>query len=155
MTERSLTPGEIDLGRSVFGDAIDYSQVRMIRRKWWPLQPKNTIMTPSGNLHFHPQGNTWSDDFSKESMPLQGFFIHEMTHVWQAQKRGRFYLMMMRHPFCRYDYAIRAGWPLERYGLEQQAEIVSHAFMMRHGIGVPGVPARTQLETILPREWRA
>jgi len=155
MSERPLTAGETDLARSVFGGAIDYSQVRMIRRKWWPLQPKNYVMTPSGNLHFHPTGNAWSDDFSKESIALQGLFIHEMTHVWQAQKKGRFYLVLMRHPFCRYDYSVRAGWPLQRYGLEQQAEIVSHAFMMRHGIGVPGVPARTQLETILPREWRA
>ena len=155
MDERTLTPGEISLARSVFGDAIDYSPVRMIRRKWWPLQPKNYIMAPCGSLHFHPRGNAWSDDFSKEGIPHQGLFIHEMTHVWQAQKRGRFYLVMMRHPFCRYDYATRAGWPLERYGLEQQAEIASHAFMMRHGIGVPGVPSRTQLETILPREWRA
>ena len=150
MDERALTAGEIDLARSVFGDAIDYSQVRMIRRKWWPLQPRNTIMAPSGSLHFHPQGNAWSDDFSKEPIPLQGLFIHEMTHVWQAQRRGRFYLVLMRHPFCRYDYAVRAGWPLERYGLEQQAEIVSHAFLMRRGMGVPGVPARAQLETILP-----
>jgi len=150
MDERALTGGEIDLARSVFSEAIDYSQVRMIRRKWWPLQPRNTIMAPSGNLHFHPKGNEWSDDFSKEPIPLQGLFIHEMTHVWQAQRRGRFYLVLMRHPFCRYDYAVRAGWPLERYGLEQQAEIVSHAFLMRRGMGVPGVPARAQLETILP-----
>ena len=150
MDERPLTAGEIDLARSVFSEAIDYSQVRMIRRKWWPLQPRNTIMAPSGNLHFHPKGNEWSDDFSKEPIPLQGLFIHEMTHVWQAQRRGRFYLVLMRHPFCRYDYAVRAGWPLERYGLEQQAEIVSHAFLMRRGMGVPGVPARAQLETILP-----
>ena len=150
MDKRPLTGGEIDLARSVFGHAIDYSRVRMIRRKWWPLQPRNTIMAPSGNLHFHPKGNEWSDDFSKEPIPLQGLFIHEMTHVWQAQRRGRFYLVLMRHPFCRYDYAVRAGWPLERYGLEQQAEIVSHAFMMRHGRGVPGVPPRSQLETILP-----
>jgi hypothetical protein len=150
MNERALTSGEIELARSMFGEAIDYGRVRMIRRTWWPLQPRNTIMAPSGNLHFHPQGGTWSDDFSNESIALQGLFIHEMTHVWQAQKRGKFYLMLMRHPFCRYDYAIRAGWPLERYGLEQQAEIVSHAFMMRHGMGVPGVPPRAQLETILP-----
>jgi len=150
MESRALTEGEIAMSRTVFGDAIDYSQVRMIRRKWWPLQPRNTIMAPSGNLHFHPKGNEWSDDFSKEPIPLQGLFIHEMTHVWQAQRRGRFYLVLMRHPFCRYDYAVRAGWPLERYGLEQQAEIVSHAFLMRRGMGVPGVPARAQLETILP-----
>ena len=90
MNERALTSGEIDLARSVFGDAIDYARVRMIRRKWWPLQPRNAIMAPSGNLHFHPQGTTWSDDFSKETIALQGFFIHEMSLVWQAQKRGIF-----------------------------------------------------------------
>ena len=150
MNERPLTAGETELARSVFGDAIEYSKVRMVRRKWWPFQPRNIVMTPSGNLHFHPHGNAWSDDFSKEPIALQGLFIHEMTHVWQAQQRGKFYLILMRHPFCRYDYAIRAGWPLERYGLEQQAEIVSHAFLMRHGRGVPGVPPRSQLETILP-----
>ena len=150
MVERPLTAGEIALVRSVFGDAIDCSRVRMIKRKWWPFQPRETVMTPSGNMHFNPAGTAWSDDFSKERIPLQGLFIHEMTHVWQAQKKGRFYLPLMRHPFCRYDYAVRAGWPLERYGLEQQAEIVSHAFMLRHGVGVAGVPPRVQLETILP-----
>ena len=86
----------------------------------------------------------------KSESRCRDFFIHEITHVWQAQKKGRFYLPLMRHPFCRYDYAVRAGWPLERYGLEQQAEIVSHAFMLRHGVGVAGVPPRVQLETILP-----
>ena len=150
MVERPLTAGEIVLVQSVFGDAIDCSRVHMIRRKWWPFQPRETVMTPCGNMHFNPAGTAWSDDFSKERIPLQGLFIHEMTHVWQAQKRGKFYLVLMRHPFCRYDYAIRAGWPLSRYGLEQQAEIVSHAFLMRRGMGVPGVPARAQLETILP-----
>ena len=154
MQSRTLTPGEIEMARSIFGSAIDYGRVRLVKRKWWPLQPRNFIMTPCGDLHFHPDGSAWSDDFSKEPIGVQGLFIHEMTHVWQTQKRGRFYLPLMRHPFCRYDYAVRAGWPLERYGLEQQAEIVSHTFLMRRGVGVPGVAPRAQLETILPREWR-
>jgi hypothetical protein len=154
MTDRSLMPGEIELSASMFGHAIDYSRVRLIKRKWWPFQPRNFIMTPCGNLHFDPKGSAWSNDFSTESIGIQGLFIHEMTHVWQTQKKGRFYLPLMRHPFCRYDYAVRAGWPLERYGLEQQAEIVSHAFLMRHGKGISGVPPRAQLETILPSEWR-
>ena len=49
-----------------------------------------------------------------------------MTHVWQAQTSGRFYLPLMRHPFCRYGYRLKPGKPFERYGLEQQAEIVAH-----------------------------
>ena len=34
-----------------------------------------------------------------------------MTHVWQAQTRGRFYLVLMRHPFCRYTYQLEEGRP--------------------------------------------
>lgn len=145
MVERPLTPGEIELGRSVFGDAIDYSKVRMIKRKWWPLQPKNTIMTPSGSLHFHPHGSTWSDDFSREPISYQGFFIHEMTHVWQAQRGGPLYLPLMRHPFCRYSYAIKPGKPFRRYGLEQQAEIVRHRFLADRGVPVHPQPPRELL----------
>ena len=51
---RPLTPGEIALARSMFGDAIDYGRVRLVRRKWWPFQPKGIVMAPTGNIHFHP-----------------------------------------------------------------------------------------------------
>lgn len=61
------------------------------------------------------------------------------THVWQTQTRGDWYLLLHRHPWCRYDYSLRPGWRLERYGIEQQAEIVRHAFLLRNGIGVAGV----------------
>jgi hypothetical protein len=131
--ERPLTDAEIALARSVFGNAIDYGRVRMVRRKWWPFQPKRTVMAPTGNIHFHPDSPLWSEDFAKERLSLQGLFIHEMTHVWQAQARGRFYLPMMRHPFCRYGYRLVEGRPFERYGLEQQAEMVRHCFLAGQG----------------------
>ena len=91
---RPLTPGEVELARSIFGDAIDYDQVRLIRRRWWPFQPKGIVMAPTGNIHFHPASDKWSDDFSREPLSAQGLFVHEMTHVWQAQTRGRFYLLL-------------------------------------------------------------
>ena len=126
---RPLTSGETELARSVFGDAIDYGRVSLVRRKWWPFQPRGIVMAPSGNIHFHPRSRLWSEDFSKESLSLQGLFIHEMTHVWQAQTRGRWYLPLMRHPFCRYSYNLVEGRPFARYGLEQQAEMVRHRFV--------------------------
>jgi hypothetical protein len=138
--QRHLTPGEIDLARSVFGDAIDYARVRIVRGKWWPFQPRGVVMAPTGNIHFHPDSKIWSDDFSKERMSLQGLFVHEMTHVWQAQTRGRFYLPLMRHPFCRYGYDLVEGRPFDRYGLEQQAEIVRHAFLAKRGLQVAAAP---------------
>ncbi|HEX2804141.1 MAG TPA: vgr related protein [Sphingomicrobium sp.] len=137
---RSLTDGEIDLARSIFGDAVDYGRVRIIRRKWWPFHPRNAAMAPRGNIHFHPAGDGWSEDFSKEPLSMQGFFIHEMTHVWQSQARGRFYLPLMRHPFCLYRYELVPGRPFDRYGLEQQAEIVRHVFLAERGAKVTAPP---------------
>ena len=147
---RPLTTGEIALARSVFGDGIDYSKVRLVKRKWWLFQPKNAAMAPTGNIHFHPHGDLWSEDFAAEPLSRQGLFIHEMTHVWQTQQMGAWYLVLMRHPFCRYDYSIRPGWRLQRYGLEQQAEIVKHAFQLRQGARVRGAFPREVYESILP-----
>jgi hypothetical protein len=140
MTSRSLTPGEIDLARSIFGEAIDYSQVRLIKGKWWPLQPRNAAMAPNGNIYFHPVAGGWSEDFARETLSRQGYFIHEMTHVWQAQRGGRLFLPLMRHPFCRYRYRLTPGKPFGRYGLEQQAEIVRHRFLADRGVATEPTP---------------
>ena len=136
MRSRPLTPGEIALARSIFADAIDYSKVRLVKGKWWPFQPRNAAMAPNGNIYFHPHAGGWSEDFANEPLFRQGFFIHEMTHVWQAQKGGRLFLPLMRHPFCRYRYSLTAGKPFRRYGLEQQAEIVRHRFLADRGAAV-------------------
>ena len=96
-------------------------------------------MAPMGHLHFHPRSASYCDDFSTAPLGLQGHFIHEMTHVWQTQRKGRWHLVL-RRPFSRrYDYSLKPGWELERYGIEQQAEIVRHAFLLRHGVKLPGV----------------
>jgi hypothetical protein len=142
---RFLTPGEIELARTIFGDAIDYSKVRLFQGKWWPFQPRNAAMAPMGNIWFHPVAGGWSEDFSKEPLSRQGFFIHELTHVWQLQKRGRFYLVLMRHPFCRYSYRLTPGKKFAAYGLEQQAEIVRHRFLADRGIPDKQVPPRDLL----------
>lgn len=146
--ERGLTDSEIALARSVFGAAIDYAQVRIVRRKWFPFQPRKVVMAPRGRIHFHPGGDAYCDCFASSPIDWQGLLIHELAHVWQHQQGIN--LVLRRHPFCRYDYAIRPGWTLERYGLEQQAEIVRHSFLLRHGVTVPGAPPLATLETILP-----
>ena len=145
LTDRPLTPGEISLARSIFADAIGYERVRLIHRPWWPLQPKSTVMAPTGNIHFHPKGATWSDDFAADTLAAQGLFIHELTHVWQAQTKGRYWLPLMRHPFCRYSYTLDPGRRFDRYGIEQQAEIVRHVFLTERGVLLPQRPPRALL----------
>lgn len=145
-----MTQGEVDLAASVFGDAIDYAPVRIRRRKFFPLHPRGVTMAPMGHLHFHPGAAHYCDDFAAATLERQAHFIHEMVHVWQTQSHGRWYLVTRRHPWCRYDYAIRPGWLLEDYGIEQQAEIVRHAFLVGNGGRVAGAPPLDVYAAILP-----
>jgi hypothetical protein len=149
---RTLTEGEITLARSVFGDAIDYTRVTIRRRKFFPFHPRKVTMAPRGHLHFHPDASHYCDDFAEAPLAHQAHFIHEMTHVWQTQTRGDWYLLFNRHPWCRYDYALKPGWTLAQYGIEQQAEIVRHVFLLRRGAAVTGAPPLAVYETILPFE---
>lgn len=147
MTERALTLAERDLAQSVFRDAINYDIVKIRNRKWWWFQPKRVTMAPRGHIHFHPKSGLFCDDFCNAHILDQGIFIHEMTHVWQHQ-RGVI-LPLARHPFCRYSYSIKPGWRIERYGIEQQAEIVRHYFMLKQGYALAGAPPIEVYESLL------
>lgn len=137
-TSRSLTSGEIALARGVFGDAIDYSQVRVTAGKFLPFQPRGTAMAPEGNLYMY---GCYSDDFSQMPLSQQGHFIHEMTHVWQFQNRilhpvAAAIELNLRHAFnykASYDYKLSAGRDLLEYNMEQQASIVQDHFLRSRG----------------------
>ena len=122
----------------MFGEAIEYDKVRLKLSKWWP---------------FHPRGarwRRWPDPFPPRRRRLVGRFLTSRCAarpssstndpVWQAQKGGRFYLPLMRHPFCRYRYRLRPGKPFDRYGLEQQAELVANRFLASRGVAVAEAP---------------
>ena len=147
--ERPLTGGEIALVRTVFGLAIDCSKVRLKRRRWFPFQPVDTLMAPWGHVHFHPRSPHYCDDFGEAALPAQGLFLHEMTHVWQTQTRGWWYLPLVRTFSRRYDYSLKPGWTLEQYGIEQQAEIVRHAFLLRKGWKLPGAADAAAYERLV------
>lgn len=148
--QRRLTPGETALVRAVFGRAIDPAPVRLVRRRFFPFQPRATVMAPMGHIHFHPAGPHWSDDFAQAPLSAQALFVHEMVHVWQAQQKGRWWLPLMRHPFCRYEYRFVPGKPFAAYGIEQQAELVAHAFLAERGAPHPAAPPLADLKAVLP-----
>ena len=145
--QRPLTPGEIALARSLYGDAIDYSPVRIVLGKWAFFQPRTVVMTPLGRIHYHPKGGLYREDLAAAPLGDQALFIHELCHVWQHQ-RGVF-LPLKRHPFCRYDYAFKPGRCFQAYGLEQQAELCRHAFLLRRGTKVPGAAPVGGVEGVL------
>ena len=148
MTKRALTQAEVALAKSVFGDAIAYDRVTINERKWWWFQPRRVTMAPNGHLWFHPKSGLYCDDFCGQDLSSQGLFIHEMVHVWQHQQG--IFLPLARHPFCRYGYMLKPEWPLKRYGIEQQAEIVRHYFMLKQGVSIVGMPEMEAYESLLP-----
>ncbi|QPD00410.1 vgr related protein [Qipengyuania soli] len=147
--ERCLTGGEVALGAEIFGSAIDFDRVTIRRRKFFPFQPRKVTMAPRGHLHFHPHGENYCDDFAHADIFRQAHFIHELTHVWQVQTKGKWYLLTHRMPWARYDYSLKPGWGLEKYGIEQQAEIVRHAFLLRKGVKLAGVSDKTAYEILV------
>lgn len=106
-------------------------------------------MAPRGHLHFHPLAENYVDDFAKASLHLQGHFIHEMVHVWQTQTLGKWWLVINRLPWEKYHYSLKPGWKLEQYGIEQQAEIVRHAFLLRRGARIPGVEGKSAYDLLV------
>jgi len=148
-TVRPLTAGERALVGSLFGPAIDPNPVRIHRAKWWMWQPAWVTMAPDGHIWFHPNGTSWCEDFSCAGPTLQGHFVHEMVHVWQHQ--CGIDLRLRRPPFARYRYLpLRPGKAFERYGLEQQAEIVREAWLVREGWQLPDRPPLADYAALIP-----
>jgi type VI secretion system secreted protein VgrG len=124
---RPLTPGEIAMARSVFGDEIDYARVRVHRGGCSLVvlggQPGATA--PDGNIYFSP--GSYHEDFSLEDVGLRIFFIHEMTHVWQHQQGRNLpleYLVTLWKLRGDYNAAYEMpslDCPFENSNLEQQA----------------------------------
>lgn len=87
-----MTPPEVALAHSIFGDAIDYAAVSIRRRRFMPFQPRSVTMAPMGHIHFYPLATHYCDDFAAALLHAQGHILHEMTHVWQTQTHGRWHL---------------------------------------------------------------
>lgn len=88
-------------------------------------------MTPNGEIYVD---GIYSADYSGEPGPRQGFFIHEMTHVWQYQI-GVLSLGVIGSAIMEfigrvgdytsaYPYVLDTSKDLTDYNLEQQAAIV-------------------------------
>ena len=132
----------------MFGDAINPDPVRIVVGKWAFFQPRQVVMAPRGRIHFHPRGDLYRDDFADAPLGEQGLFVHEMVHVWQHQQGLN--LPLRRHPFCRYGYSFVPGRPFRRYGIEQQAELVRHAFLLANGAAVAGAPGLATYLGVVP-----
>ena len=88
--QRGLTAGEILLARAAFADKIDYGRVKLTDGPG--MEPLAVIAFAKGNPAITVESivyfqQYYCPDFSATGAN-QASFIHEMTHVWQYQKRG-------------------------------------------------------------------
>lgn len=126
---RLLTVGEIALCKTLYGYGIQYHRVWVHRQSYLPfnIQPIDIAMSPNGEMWFREE--TYSPDFSLDTLPKKHLFMHEMAHVWQAQKGMFVRARGLFSRFADYTYSLhKAG--LLHYGLEQQASIVSDYWLL-------------------------
>ncbi|MDP2204875.1 MAG: DUF4157 domain-containing protein [Alphaproteobacteria bacterium] len=139
MRHRQLTDGEIALAKTVFGEAVDYSRVRLYAQRILPpgLQKKHQAVAVGNRISF-PR-SAYSADFSQESdAQKQSVFIHELVHVWQHQNRvlstpREAARETLKHKFNyaqSYPYRLDPARDLTSYGFEQQAAMIQDYFLL-------------------------
>lgn len=138
---RALTRGEIELGQSVFGDEIAWSKVRVVQAPALGFG----AMVPVGRTIVFSKLRA-SRDFTKAPLWDQGWFVHELAHVWQAA-RGVVLAGAKIGALGKAAYAYKPAAPrLSAYNIERQAEIARHLFLARLGSPATGAPSREWLE---------
>lgn len=151
---RALTEGEIALGRILFGDEIAWDRVRIAQA------PKLGFgaMAPIGGLILF---SNWRapEDFSAAGVHEQGWFVHELAHIWQSA-HGMFLPLLKLKALGKraYKYEPKAA-ALAEYNIERQAEIARHLWLARVDAAEPGAPSRAWLEDVwasrFTGRWRA
>jgi hypothetical protein len=132
---RRLTPAERGLAGAQFGPALDPGRVRLLAVPLW-----RRAFVPNGRLIVWPASEALAD-FGADETPLavQATFVHELTHVWQAQRGTFLPLAKLRagDSAASYAYDLAAGPPFDRLNIEQQAMVVEHAFLVSRGVPAP------------------
>lgn len=120
LASRDLSEVELEIAEVIFGDSLDYSQVRVKEGgllTWiYPgVTLCNTIAFPVGSYDEH-------------DLHDQALFLHELTHVWQCQNHGLSYI-----PRALYEEIFTDAYVVyfdekksfADYDVEEQGEIVA------------------------------
>ena len=99
---------------------------------------------------------TVRDDFADPDTPLcvQAVFVHELTHIWQAQNGVRLLLAKIKAGDREesYAYDLTGGPEFPAMNIEQQAMVVEHAFLVSRG---GKAPQGAELYAAASVHWRA
>jgi hypothetical protein len=123
---RWLTAAEQALARTVFGSGIRPERVRIFAQ---PVFPRP--FTPGSAGIVYPVAESLAD-FTEGTLADQATFVHEMVHVWQAQRGVILALAKIKagdtDTAYRYDLDQQA---FPEMNIEQQARLVEHDFVLQ------------------------
>lgn len=137
-TGRPLTANEVIEAKTVFGDRIDYSQVRVIDGKYVFTQTSNYVMSPDGNIYWPDACSGLATCNGGASL---GTFIHEMTHVMQYQhgvnvlgqgfrlQAGKFLSLGIYDP---YKFTYDPSRAFSSYNIKQQGDFARGIYYGRY-----------------------
>jgi hypothetical protein len=133
---RRLTSAEHALGREMFGDGLQLDDLRILALPLW-----RRAFVAGARLMVWPAA-ALPTDFGRAPLGLQATFVHELTHVWQAQNGVRLLSAKLRagDSAQAYAYDLTAGCDFAALNIEQQAMVVEHAFLAAHGGLAPHPP---------------
>lgn len=134
--DRGLTADEIAAARTMYGDMIDYSKVRVITGEdmtlWGRILTNGWAAVTWGNTIYFP-----NDENNKSLYNFEGrsdWMVHEMGHVYQYQNDGWGYVPksvweQLTKGKAAYIYEIEPGKEFDKYGVEQQATIIHDYYL--------------------------
>jgi hypothetical protein len=158
VTWRSLTPTERSEAATIFGEALDFGRIRLSEAARWtnalprlrarlagrPDPAYDNAITLGHRIHFPRRLDTTLAARSEGRLTDFGWLMHELMHVWQAERLGPRYLWralreQLTDGEAAYDYggedglreAALAGTGLATFAVEQQAEIVRDGYLRR------------------------
>src|SRR4051812_41573820 len=120
---RPLTRAERALAEEMFDGGIDASRVRIAAIPLWPrafVAGPGLIVWPRDSL---------PADFGAAPLAVQAVFVHELTHIWQAQAGVLLPWAKLRagDSAASYAYDLAANPDFAALNIEQQAMVVQHA----------------------------
>ena len=146
---RRLTAGEQALAAEWFGAGLDARRVRILAIPLW-----NRAFVAGPRLMVWPRVSARLD-FAAPDTPLrtQAVFVHELTHVWQAQNGVSLILSKIKagDSDAAYAYDLSGQPEFSRLNIEQQAMVVEHAFLASRGGRAPHPP---ETYAAMSSQWR-
>lgn len=130
---RKLSAGERAMAQEVFGDGLALDRIWLFSMPIWRrafVAGPRLIVWPSRFA---------STDFSTSPIEVQAVLVHELVHVWQAQRGINLLWAKLRAGDSQktYDYDLFDGCEFSTLNIEQQAMIVEHGFLAAHGRVTP------------------